>query len=64
MGSGEPHVVQAAWARAGHPVHTGEGMLLHQAVLQVRIFVGGDPATPLPAEDAVVGAMRACLVGD
>lgn len=56
--------LQAAWARAGHPVHTGEGMLLHQAVLQVRIFVGGDPATPLPAEDAVVGAMRACLVGD
>lgn len=56
--------LQAAWLRAEHPIHTGEGMLLHQAVLQVRIFVAGDPAVPLPDEPAVVGAMRACLVGD
>ena len=42
----------------------GEAMLLHQAVLQVRIFVGGDPAVPLRDESAVVGAMRASLVGD
>ncbi len=56
--------LQAAWMRAGHSIHTGEGMLLHQAVLQVRIFVAGDPAIPLRDESAVVGAMRASLVGD
>jgi shikimate dehydrogenase len=56
--------LQAAWLRAGHPIHTGEGMLLHQAVLQVRIFVGGDPAVPLRDESTVVGAMRASLMGD
>ncbi|WP_341579029.1 shikimate dehydrogenase [Microbacterium schleiferi] len=56
--------LQAAWLRAGHPIHTGEGMLLHQAVLQVRIFVGGDPAVPLRDETTVVGAMRSSLMGD
>lgn len=56
--------LQAAWLRAGHPIHTGEGMLLHQAVLQVRIFVGGDPTVPLRDETTVVGAMRASLMGD
>ena len=56
--------LQAAWLRAGRDIYTGEAMLLHQAVLQVRIFVGGDPAVPLRDESAVVGAMRASLVGD
>lgn len=56
--------LQAAWLRAGHQIHTGEGMLLHQAVLQVRIFVGGDPAVPLRDETTVVGAMRSSLMGD
>lgn len=56
--------LQAAWLRAGHPIYSGEWMLLHQAVLQVRIFLTGDPAVPLADEPAVVGAMRACLVGD
>lgn len=54
----------AAWQRTGRETHTGEAMLLHQAVLQVRVFLTGDVSAPLPDEDAVVGAMRNALVGD
>lgn len=43
------------------PVVTGLGMLLHQAVLQVRIFVSGERDEPLPGEDGVVAAMREAL---
>lgn len=49
------------WIAAGSPVVDGLLMLLHQAVLQVRVFVAGDPAAPLPDEAAVVDAMRAAL---
>ncbi|GAB2508615.1 shikimate dehydrogenase [Microbacterium petrolearium] len=40
---------------------SGLGMLLHQAVLQVRVFTSGDVDEPLPREDAVVEAMRAAM---
>lgn len=46
------------WQRAGLPAVAGAGMLLHQALLQVRVFVQGDPASPLPHEDDVLQAMR------
>jgi shikimate dehydrogenase len=36
-------------------------MLLHQAVIQVRIFVSGDPHLELPDEPQVIAAMRAAL---
>lgn len=39
----------------------GLGMLLHQAVRQIRVFRHGDPAVALPDEDAVIAAMRAAL---
>jgi shikimate dehydrogenase len=39
-------------------------MLLHQALLQVRVFTSGDPATPLPDEERVLAAMRAAVTGD
>lgn len=41
--------------------HHGLGMLLHQAVLQVRIFVTGDVERELSDEAQVVGAMRDAL---
>ena len=41
--------------------HHGLAMLLHQAVIQVRIFVNGDPQQELPDEEAVIEAMRASL---
>ncbi len=53
----------AAWHEAGHPAVGGENMLLHQAVLQIRIFVTGDADAPLPDEPSVLAVMRRALVG-
>jgi hypothetical protein len=33
-------------------------MLVHQAVAQVRAFVGGSPGLALPDESAVLAAMK------
>jgi shikimate dehydrogenase len=52
-----------AWHEADLPVVTGELMLLHQAVLQIRIFATGDIDEPLPRESAVVDVMRRALMG-
>ncbi|MGX1702521.1 shikimate dehydrogenase [Microbacterium sp. NPDC055357] len=59
-----PTDLAAAWERAGTPAISGLGMLLHQALLQVRIFVAGDPETPLAGESDVLAAMRRAVVGD
>ncbi|MFB8147133.1 shikimate dehydrogenase [Microbacterium sp. NPDC056003] len=56
-----PTTLSAAWQRAGSAAVSGLGMLLHQAVLQVRIFATGAVDTPLPDEGAVVTAMRRAL---
>ena len=52
-----PSALGAIWGEA--PAISGRGMLLHQAVRQVRVFHRGDPHTALPAEDRVLAAMRA-----
>lgn len=59
-----PTALSAAWDRAGVPAASGLGMLLHQAVRQVRVFVSSDPDAPLDDEAAVVAAMRSALVED
>lgn len=56
-----PTALARAWEAAGGRAVSGEGMLLHQAVLQVRVFRTGDVDAPLPDEPAVVAAMRAAL---
>ncbi|GAA5197895.1 shikimate dehydrogenase [Microbacterium jejuense] len=56
-----PTALSGAWERAGGTARSGLGMLLHQAVLQIRIFRHGDPDTPLAAENDVLGAMRRVL---
>ncbi len=56
-----PTALSEAWARAGRPARSGLGMLLHQAVLQIRIFATGDADAPLEHEDAVIAAMRAAV---
>lgn len=61
---GWPTPLARAWSRAGVAAHDGLGMLLHQALLQVRVFVHGDPDRALDREDAVLAAMRTALVGD
>ncbi|HWT32945.1 MAG TPA: shikimate dehydrogenase [Microbacterium sp.] len=53
-----PTDLARAWQRAGLPAVAGAGMLLQQALLQVRVFVQGDPSSPLPHEDHVLQAMR------
>jgi shikimate dehydrogenase len=58
-----PTALSLAWDRAGVPAQGGTAMLLHQAVLQIRIFRGGDPGRPLPREEAVVAVMRDALMG-
>ncbi len=59
-----PTVLSVAWERAGRPASSGLGMLLHQAVLQVRVFVTGDAEAPLQDEAAVLAAMRAAVTGE
>jgi shikimate dehydrogenase len=52
-----PTKLGQAWADASGTVLGGLAMLVHQALLQVRIFVAGDPFVPLPDEPAVLAAM-------
>ncbi|MGR0317893.1 shikimate dehydrogenase [Agromyces sp. ZXT2-3] len=56
-----PSRLAAGWLDRGGRVVHGVGMLLHQALLQVRIFVSGDPFEPLPDEEAVLDVMRRSL---
>ncbi|QNA92666.1 MULTISPECIES: shikimate dehydrogenase [unclassified Microbacterium] len=54
-----PSALASRWGDG--TVVSGLGMLLHQAVRQIRIFRHGDPTIALPGEQAVVSAMRAAL---
>jgi shikimate dehydrogenase len=56
-----PTTLSTAWERAGGTARSGLGMLLHQALLQIRIFRSGDPDKPLPGEPAVLEGMRTAL---
>jgi shikimate dehydrogenase len=56
-----PSALGASWQAAGGTVLSGLGMLLHQALIQVRIFVSADPFTPLPREETVLQRMREAL---
>lgn len=53
-----PSALARAWGEAGGRVVSGLSMLLHQALLQVRVFTAGDPFAVLPEEDRVLEAMR------
>ncbi|WP_295791581.1 shikimate dehydrogenase [uncultured Microbacterium sp.] len=61
---GWPTPLALAWERAGVAAYDGLRMLLHQALLQVRVFVGSDPTVPLDREVEVLAAMRIALMGD
>lgn len=56
-----PTALSGAWERAGGAARSGLGMLLHQAVRQIRIFAHGDPEAALDAEADVLAAMRRAL---
>ncbi|MEA9985113.1 MULTISPECIES: shikimate dehydrogenase family protein [Subtercola] len=52
-----PSTLAARWQGAGGTVVSGLSMLLHQALLQVRVFTLGDPELVLDDEPAVLEAM-------
>ncbi|WP_345764624.1 shikimate dehydrogenase [Diaminobutyricibacter sp. McL0608] len=56
-----PSAFARAWESVGGTVVSGLAMLAHQALLQVRIFTGGDPLQPLDKEDDVLAAMLAAV---
>ncbi|MDR7186061.1 shikimate dehydrogenase [Microbacterium trichothecenolyticum] len=56
-----PTALSAAWERAGGTARSGLGMLLHQALLQIRIFRNGDADTSLDREAEALEAMRQAL---
>ncbi len=56
-----PTATSSIWSDASRPVISGLPMLLHQALVQVRIFAFGDPGAQLPDEAAVLAAMRHAL---
>lgn len=56
-----PSARAGEWASAGGEVVSGLRMLAHQALMQVRIFVGGSPFEVLPEEEAVKSAMFASV---
>jgi shikimate dehydrogenase len=56
-----PTALAQAWSDVSAPVISGIEMLLGQALVQVRIFVGGDPERELPQESRVIEAMRASV---
>lgn len=56
-----PTALAASWTAAGGRAGSGRTMLLHQALIQIRIFLNNDPFSPLPEEEAVLSAMRAVL---
>jgi shikimate dehydrogenase len=56
-----PSTLAQSWLRAGGTVFSGVTMLLHQALVQVRIFVSGDAQTPLANEAMVLRSMRDAL---
>ncbi|MCU1571878.1 MAG: shikimate dehydrogenase [Naasia sp.] len=59
-----PSTLARHWARVGAgPTVSGLEMLVHQALLQVRIFARGDPGVPLPGEAGVLRAMKAAVGG-
>ncbi len=52
-----PSPFARAWSAVGGTVVSGLAMLAHQALLQVRVFVSGDPLQPLDDEAGVLAAM-------
>ncbi|MGJ0204733.1 shikimate dehydrogenase family protein [Leucobacter sp. gxy201] len=58
-----PSPLAARWRSVGGVARAGTEMLVEQALVQVRVFAGGDPSIELDDEAAVRAAMRAASVG-
>lgn len=58
-----PSPLAERWKATGGEAHAGIDMLVEQALAQVRIFVGGDPAFSLTDEARLLATMRDAGVG-
>lgn len=59
-----PTTVAQHWLDVdGGVLNNGIGMLIYQAIAQVRIFVNGNPSLELPKEEKVLAAMRRTAFG-
>ena len=56
-----PSPLAERWREHGGEAHPGLAMLVQQALVQLRIFVGGDPGFELDREAEVLRAMRAAV---
>ncbi|MET0480893.1 MAG: shikimate dehydrogenase [Mycetocola sp.] len=56
-----PSELASRWADAGGPVANGLSMLVHQALIQIRIFAFNDPFQSLEDEENVLAAMLASV---
>ena len=56
-----PSQLAAEWTDAGGTVANGLSMLVHQALVQVRIFLFNDPFSAVPNEETVLSAMLASV---
>lgn len=59
-----PSPLAERWRNEGGQAHSGLEMLVQQAMLQVRIFVNGDPGLPLEREVGLLAAMRRAATAD
>jgi shikimate dehydrogenase len=59
-----PTPLALTWRAGGGDAVSGLGMLLHQALLQVRVFVTGSPIVAVDREPLVLAAMRRAVMGD
>ena len=56
-----PGPLASAWVVGGGRVLSGLAMLVHQALLQVRVFVAGDPEAEVPFEREVLDTMLSAV---
>lgn len=56
-----PSALARSWQAVGGRAHSGLAMLVHQALMQVRVFMNGHPDTRLPDEQGVLAAMRVAV---
>lgn len=59
-----PTALSQAWSSRDSQAISGLAMLVHQAVLQIRIFLTGSLQDPLPGEPTVLAAMRRAVMRD
>lgn len=58
-----PSQLASRWRGAGQQAHSGMSMLIEQAIVQIRIFVNGEPSVELEREERVRDAMYAAVTG-